>query len=245
MKKVLFIGDVHGLSEWNELALSALKQFQEIVFLGDYVDSFHVRPVAQLENLKAIIAFARKKGKEKTTLLLGNHDYAYINGYSRISGYQHSHAFEYRKIFQDNLDLFQIAWGYTNPEGKYTLATHAGLTKTYWKKYVIPEYDKGNFLDKFTEGQDESDFEIHETLNFLKDKKDLLWKVGSMRGGAGTPGPLWADYLEFMEDPYPNINQVFGHTPKSSVSIDHIGDYFYACIDSWGNKKQASLVLSL
>jgi len=243
--RVLFIGDLHGLTEWRELVLDGLKSFHEVVFLGDYIDSFHVRPVVQLENLKALISFVRKKAKGKATLLLGNHDYAVIHSYSGISGYQHQHAHEYRKIFQDNIDLFQIAWGYINSiTKKYTIATHAGLTKSYYYKYILPLMeDKTNFLYQII--KDNKNISIHETLNFLKDKKDLLWKVGSMRGGAGTPGPLWADYQELIEDPYPGINQVFGHTPKVSITIDHIGNEFYACVDSWRNKKIASLILSL
>ena len=50
-KKILFIGDIHGVSDWNEIAMNGLKQFYEIVFLGDYVDSFFVKPVEQLDNL--------------------------------------------------------------------------------------------------------------------------------------------------------------------------------------------------
>jgi len=244
-KKVLFIGDVHGLAEWRELALDGLKSFYEIVFLGDYVDSYHVRPVVQIENLKAIIAFKRKKKNAKITLLLGNHDYAYIHGYSQISGYQHPHAYQYRKLFQDNMDLFQIAWGYFDEKGKYTLATHAGLTHKYWGKHIIPEFQEKGFIREIEGSTLPSQLPIHETLNYLKDKKNILWKIGPVRQGSGTPGPLWADYTEFMDDPYPDINQVFGHTPKVSVTIDKSGDNFYACVDSWGNKKQASLVLSL
>jgi len=245
-KKVLFIGDVHGLSEWRELALDALKNFYEIVFLGDYVDSFHVRPIVQLENLKAIIAFVRKRSKDNVTLLLGNHDYAYLNQHYTTSGYQFTQAPEYYKLFHDNIDLFKVAWGYRDENDKYTLATHAGLTKTYWNCYILPLFEEGKFLHSLL-GEDKpfEKIEIHEILNYLRDKDEILWKVGSMRGGVGTPGPLWADYLEFMEDPYEDINQVFGHTPKISVTMDKNGDDFYVCVDSWGNKKQASIVISL
>ena len=75
--KVLFIGDIHGLDEWNDIAINGLKQFYEIVFLGDYVDSFFVKPVLQLNNLKNLCKFIRKN-KSHVTALLGNHDYAYI-----------------------------------------------------------------------------------------------------------------------------------------------------------------------
>ena len=244
--KVLFIGDIHGLSEWDNIAIGGLKQFYKIVFLGDYVDSFHVRPVEQLHNLKNICTFARKN-KDNVTLLLGNHDYAYIYNYPYISGHQATQAHEYRMIFQDNIDLFKMAWGYqSTATNQYTLATHAGLTQSFWNQFVVKDVEKG-FLSNFFKADDKKyeDYQIHEILNLLQDKGDVLWKVGQMRGGWGTPGPLWADYMELLEDPFENINQVFGHTPKASITVDHNGEYFLACVDSWGNKKVVSLMLPL
>lgn len=258
--KVLFIGDIHGLAEWDNIAIGGLKQFYKIVFLGDYVDSFFVRPVEQLHNLKNLCTFIRKN-KDQVTALLGNHDYAYVYNYPYISGHQPAHAHEYRKIFQDNIDLFQIAWGYQSDSSKqYTLATHAGLTQEFWDKHVLPEItnpetNSYKLIASEETGTDPSldimDFKqprtlmIHEKLNFLQDKGDILWKVGQMRGGWGTPGPLWADYIELLEDPYKGINQVFGHTPKASITVDHIDNNFLACVDSWGNKKVVSLMLPL
>lgn len=242
--KVLFIGDIHGLSEWDNIALAGLKQFYKIVFLGDYVDSFFVKPVEQLQNLKNLCTFIRKN-RTQVTALLGNHDYAYVYNYPFISGHQHSQISEYKKIFQDNIDLFQIAWGYQSDTSKqYTLATHAGLTQTFWNKHILPEFKEGKFLNQITEGKKPEDLKLHETLNFLQDK-EILWKVGEMRGGWGTPGPLWADYVELLDDPYEGINQVFGHTPKASVTVDHNGNNFLACVDSWGNKTVVSLMLPL
>jgi predicted phosphodiesterase len=257
--KVLFIGDIHGLAEWDNIALAGLKQFYEIVFLGDYIDSFFVRPVEQLANLKDLCTFIRRN-KNHVTALLGNHDYAYIYNHTGITGHQHTQAHEYRKIFQDNIDLFQIAWGYQSDISKqYTLATHAGLTQTFWNKHILPEINDPETnsyklianeeagtdpsLDKMDLKQPRK-LMIHEKLNFLQDK-ELLWKVGATRGGWGTPGPLWADYMEVLVDPYEGINQVFGHTPKVSITVDHIDNNFLACVDSWGNKKVVSLMLPL
>ena len=245
MNKILFIGDVHGLDEWQAIAKDALTNFYEIVFLGDYVDSFFVKGIHQIDNLRRLINFKKQHLDKNITFLLGNHDYAYLNGYSGTSGYQHQLYYEYKTLFQENIGLFSIAWGHTDSFNKYTLATHAGLTYNYWKRNIIPEFNKDNFLYNITNGKNPSDLPIHETLNYLRDKNEILWKVGPMRGGGSIPGPLWADYQELLDDPFPDINQVFGHTPKVSVSVDHIGDEFYACVDSWGNKKVASLILNL
>jgi len=242
MKHILFIGDIHGVPDWQELMPFGLYQCDEIVFLGDYIDSFHISPEDQLSNLQNIIEFAKKES-DVVTLLLGNHDYALIHGYSSISGYQHGYASAYKELFENNKDLFSIAWGYTNEKGKYTLATHAGLQWKYWQNYVLREFEKDKFLYKLTDGK--NDLPIHETLNFLKDKKDTIWTVGPRRGGFQTGSPIWADYNELITDPYPNINQIVGHTPGITTRITSIEDGFLACIDLRGNIKIASMTISL
>jgi len=229
--KVLFIGDIHGLIEWEELAKEGMKNFYKIVFLGDYVDSFFVKRSIQLYNLNNICNFARKN-KDQVTLLIGNHDYAYMHGIDGITGKQYEFAWEYKKIFDDNADLFQMAWGYTNDTTKkYTLATHAGYTTNYDEFFIKPEMKEGEL--------------IHDTLNRIHDRQELIWKVGRMRGGRGTPGPLWADYMEVLDDPYNGINQVFGHTPQVTPRLDFFGGDFIACIDDRGNKRVASMLINL
>lgn len=241
-KKVLFIGDIHGRPDWRETALEGMKRFQELVFIGDYFDSFDISSALQIDNFMAFLSFIKKKGG---TALLGNHDYAYIHGFSFISGYQHTQAHRYYQLLNNNRDLFKIAWGYRDLENNYTLATHAGLTQTFWDQYILPLFKKGEFLYNVTEGKSPKDLEIHEILNFLKDKKDLMWKVGSMRGGFETPSPIWADIQELIEDPFQGINQVVGHTANHSMSLDFIKEKnFIAKVDHF-NKKTASLVISL
>jgi hypothetical protein len=237
----MFIGDIHGISEWEEIVKNSLKQFYEIVFLGDYVDSFYIKAGEQLYNLNNICTFARKN-KKQVTLLLGNHDYAYVYNHPGISGHQHLHAHEFKKLFEDNLHLFKMAWGYKNPDtNKYTLATHAGLTTTFWNNFLVPETKEGGFVHKITEGKD---IPIHDVINYLQDKQ-IMWKVGKARGGVGTPGILWADYTEVLEDRLEGINQIFGHTPQPSVRVDQFNGDMVACIDSWGNKKASSLLITL
>lgn len=235
-KKVTFIGDIHGRDGWIDIVNDALLHFNHVVFLGDYVDSFNIRPVLIKHNLEAIIGF-KIQNPDNVTLLLGNHDWAYLYDHHRISGFQWQMWQEYKKIFRDNIDLFDVAWGYTNPRTKkYTLATHAGLTYKYWNQVVLPKLkNPEDKLYKLVEGNPEN-YQIHEILNFMKGGDDM-WKVGSMRGGVGTPSPIWADYLELLDDPYPEMNQVFGHTARGRVSMDQFGDHFIAKVDGYYNEK--------
>lgn len=240
-KKVLFIGDIHGRTDWRETAVEGLKKFQEVVILGDYWDSFDVSSALQKDNFYQILSFVRKK--KNVTALLGNHDYAYIHAFHSISGYQHSQAPVIKKLFEDNRDLFKIAWGYEDRNGKYTLATHAGLTYSFWTQHILPLFD-GGFLSNVFGDKGPNEIPIHEVLNALIDKKELMWKVGHARGGWGTPGPLWADYRELLADPFPEINQVVGHTVNHAPSIDLLDGNVIARIDSWG-PKTAALVLGI
>ena len=241
-KKVLFIGDIHGRTDWRETANEGLKKFQEVVLLGDYWDSFDVSPALQKDNFYQVLSFVKKK--KGVTALLGNHDYAYIHAFSSISGYQFSQAPIIKDIFEKNRGVFKIAWGYTDSKGKYTLATHAGLTYSFWKKEVIPLFQEGKFLHQVFEGKSIDEVPIHEALNALIDKTALMWKVGPRRGGWGYPGPLWADYHELLEDPFPGINQVVGHTVNHAPSVDILGEDIIARVDNWG-PKVASLVLGI
>ena len=244
MKRCLFIGDIHGNTGWEKLILEAFSKSYHIIFLGDYVDNENIRPVEILHNLKKIIGY-KKKRPDKITLLLGNHDFAYIDAHYHTSGFNWHVWQDYKKIFSDNKDLFQVAWGYTNPKThKYTLATHAGLTSTYYNNFIKPIIeDPKSLLNKLTDGKADK-LQLHEVFNYLRND-EILWKVGSYRGGSGTPSILWADYLELLEDRYEGINQIFGHTAAGTISVDQFGDDLVAKIDGYYNKQLAHILLNI
>ena len=104
MKKILTLGDIHGRDKWmfhthgsphefnhwmtmvengvpadaeefwNEMPYT---QYDQIVFVGDYVDSYDLSNVLILDNLKKILLF-KKALPDKVVLLLGNHDIQYF-----------------------------------------------------------------------------------------------------------------------------------------------------------------------
>ena len=241
-KKILFIGDIHGQDGWREIVADALPKFYPIVFLGDYVDSFTVRAAEQMFNLKEIIAL-KEKYPDRITLLLGNHDWAYIYDCTSISGFQWQQWQTFKKLFNDNIELFDVAWGYENWQTKkYTLATHAGIVYNWYQYNIVPMLkDENSKLYKLTEGKD---VPLHTMLNYLKGN-NVLWKIGPARRGTSHPGPLWADYQELIGDAYPGINQVVGHTASGTVYVDQFGDDLIAKVDGWYNKKLAHLVIGL
>lgn len=221
--KILVIGDIHGRDSWKTYVNNALLNFvDKIIFLGDYVDSFNIQPDEIVDNLKNIIEL-KKIYPDKFVLLLGNHDYSYYFSYNGTSGYNYYFAHEYFDLFKSNWDLFDIVWGYTNDNHKYTLLIHAGLSKTYWNKNILNTIkDKDSYVHKINDYIDLDSLNnkpVHEILNFYKNDNNTLWKVGSIRGGSGYGSILWADKSEIKKDPFPNINQVIGHTSSFEIEL--------------------------
>jgi len=243
-KNVQIIGDIHGRSDWEKILGIALPKFYHIVFLGDYVDSFDIRPRLILDNFRKILGY-KKKYPDRITLLLGNHDYAYIDDHITTSGYNHIWALAYKEFFQKNREYFDVAWGHTNNKDKYTLATHAGLTQRFYNNYILPSLkDSNSKINKLTNGR-AGELKLHEIINLMRDDQ-ILWKVGGVRGGAGTPGPLWADYTELLDEPYVGINQVFGHTAIGSVSISlNNGEDLLIKVDGELAKGTSNILLKL
>jgi len=220
--KLLIIPDVHGLNAWKDQVKNVMfMPDSHVIFLGDYVDSRgeQLTGFDIMSNLNDIIAFKKNK-PEKITLLLGNHDYAYVFGKTAISGFNYEMWETYRPIFNDNWNLFDMAWGFTGEDKKYTLLTHAGLTGWFYsaieREIKNPETTMHRIL-----GEDElwRNLPLHELLNYFKDQAGLMWKVGGERGGSSPSGSiLWADKRELTSDTYPGIDQIVGHT--SSPYID-------------------------
>src|ERR1700750_1562842 len=101
MSKTVVISDLHGHDSWKRV-LDREKEFDKVVFMGDYVDSFNIHVSKQVGNLREIIQF-RKDNPDTVTLQLGNHDLNYWQGYTQTcSGYQSAHAAQDETIYEPN-----------------------------------------------------------------------------------------------------------------------------------------------
>jgi len=198
--KIVSIGDTHGIDILPEINIV---NYDKIIFVGDYMDSFTVSGPTQIDNLLKIIEL-KLTYPEKVELLLGNHDIQYYLHDSllylvRASGYNPITKFDAYDVFTKHKDLFKIAWQYDN-----YIWTHAGI-------------HKGWYNDTFKR------FDIHKTLadslNFeLEEQNPVLWWCSLQRGGSHkTPGPLWADKIETWRKPLPGFHQIVGHTHLSEI----------------------------
>lgn len=217
MKKdiILVCGDIHGRKFWKK-PCENIDNYDKVVFLGDYLDPYNFEFISveeAIENFKEIIEF-KKEHMDKVILLIGNHDCPYaFKSYYGFSTYhcRHSriHHNEIHKLFNENIDLFQIAYAY-----KDILFTHAGV--------------ESKWLDKIVECKETDLNKICEILNNLTSSIDGLKKLHCItgeRGGRDRYGScVWTDVHDMMWDvnakknpnavikPIQNIKQVFGHT---------------------------------
>lgn len=137
--KILVIPDIHG----NYVAaLQNIKDHKDevdkVVWLGDGVDDFNegLNGQTMIDGLNKLIEFKNNE-PNKFELLLGNHDLSYLaqtrNG-EGVSGHHYEYADKYKKIFEDNIDKFNIIYKIDN-----ILFSHAGVSQQWLQhvKYLI------------------------------------------------------------------------------------------------------------
>jgi hypothetical protein len=220
--KTLVIPDVHqdlaGVRKIFQIEKS--ESFDEIIFLGDWFDSFHEPP--KVSSFKDTCLFLRdlvwNNKSNKMVFLVGNHDLAYIynnkkSGYSSIipsltywcSGVTKNKIGTFRQVFYDKslkddwfIDNFKIAH-----KSQGWIFSHAGM--------VNRQIPYGHTIDKVI---DEVLPDVWANFrNTLHSKNALISAVGTVRGGQdNTGGLLWLDYYsEFF--PSADVGkQVFGHS---------------------------------
>ena len=195
---------------WNE-------QIDEIVFLGDYFDDFHSNYKDYERMSEAFLKFLSNKSHPKTTILAGNHDYAYYAN-KCCTG----HRPELLHIVLDCLNKvdkdFTIRVMYKVDD---VIFSHAGLSNT-WANKTISLF-----------GAEDNIESIISTTNILgRTKHYRLWEEDS---------PLWVRPQE--QDKVPEFRriklykpddyfQVVGHTPvemptqeNNLLSLDTFSTY--------------------
>lgn len=226
MKKIIAIGDVHGLDNWKNfadinvlLSESNIKcEYDYYIFIGDYCDSFDKKNNEIYDNLLEIIKF-KKLYPDNVILLWGNHELQYAldnpfygNSKYICSGYRPEIKFDLHEIFKNNFDLFQLSFQYNN-----YIFTHAGIHKGWYEYRFIPMF---NDLEKYL-----NDNNIKNECNNISDKLNLafnhkldcIFDVGYHRGGReNVGGPLWLD-KQLHNKCLDNYHQVVGHTKIDKI----------------------------
>ncbi len=217
--QVLVIPDIHGLSTWRQV-LKAHPKVDQIVFLGDYFDSFDSFDIAhteQLANFQQILA-AKLAEPLRITLLVGNHDYQYFDFvHEHYSGYNYA----LQRALVRKLDplltegTLQAAIAFDSQ-----LYSHAGVSKTWAADWGLAElYGSGK----------PSTHAIAEALNTLLVHRPSAFAFQrdpqhytDPTGDNPWQGPLWIRPPAFLGDAL-CPGQIVGHTvlPKGLAIVPH------------------------
>ena len=259
-KKILSLGDIHGRSIWKQLAYGSIydyetwrtavdngapgisdlwndmpfMQYDLIIFIGDYVDSFNVSNTEMLHNLKDIIHFKKALG-DKVVLLIGNHDVQYMLPNLICSGYRGEMRIDLGMLFNDNLSLFKMAHEEIGEDGSKWIWTHAGVTEGWYNEVLLHRLKNPNH--RFAKAIVEHDLDnqsIASNLNFAWEmKSDLLFTVDAYSGGISKwAGPIWVRPAMLNYHRIDGLNQVVGHTPQRFIKVvnqDDEGRMFIGC----------------
>lgn len=215
--KTIIIPDVHGRTFWATAVLG--HEYDDIIFLGDYLDPYtsieHITSLEAIENFKEILSF-KNKHSDNVTLLLGNHDFGYIDPKICESRRDWEHYNEIADVFEKNLDKFILATERTDQSGRRILFTHAGVQKG-WLLDKLRKDDMATAFPGLVERQGKGRktiIAIHpelfsaETLNGAWKAKEtnperyealmnVLDMVPYSRGGWYNHGsPIWGDANE-------------------------------------------------
>jgi len=207
--KNIYIGDIHGLDVWKQI-IDTHQDFNNVVFIGDYLDSYDIPPQDQLKNFQEIIEF-KKNNMDKVHLLIGNHDihyFPYIND-TATSGYQPGMRFAYQQVIEENHHLFKMVTMVSN-----NLCSHAGISQMF--------LDDNGFKD----GDNVVDF-----INDLFKYKPNTFLFGQKEGWFVSPygddpfqSPLWIRPKSLMKNNKNSFlkkrfKQIVGHTVQDSIDI--------------------------
>jgi UDP-2,3-diacylglucosamine pyrophosphatase LpxH len=233
--KNIYIGDIHGLTVWKEI-VEAHPDATNIVFVGDYFDSFDVSGLEQLHNVEEIVQFKidREQDPNKHVyLLVGNHDLHYWPGIKwrgSTSGYQPKMLHQFEHFFRENEEYFQMAVCI----GK-NLCTHAGVSSAFLKDtgYWTHDYKDESHVVEFLNGlfkhkPNEFDFSAYESRHYGLAYSD---PYGNNEGQS----PVWIRPSALQRsnnrtDLKKNYIQIVGHTQQPSIDIKGKttgGKYYY------------------
>ena len=206
--KTICIGDLHGNDRWKAI-LEKEKNYDRIIFLGDYFDSkrFDIGIEAELENFKNILDL-KNTFPEKVILLCGNHDLHYLElNMSICSGFQWQNFDQIHSILRPVYENGLLEMCFYDKDLKM-MFSHAGISKKWYQ-----------FIFKKEENDPDS---IAGAINMLFTKNPFYFEYlyEETEGDAESiQGPCWIRPLFLLVDLYENFGQVVGHSQVPEIQL--------------------------
>lgn len=210
MNKIIVIGDLHGRNIWQDIvnkekSLPRKDKVDQIIFMGDYFDSFDVPYEEQMKNFADIIAF-KKLYKEKVILLFGNHEFHYMwYAKEKYSGYQELHAIDIQQVLRNAVKEGWLQMAYQHEQ---YLFTHAGVTQTWYKENYNRTLSGKNLAGKINEI-----FSDHPEAFRFTPSNPL-----DHTGDSITQSPIWVRPRALSFDAVEGFTHVVGHTHVKEIT---------------------------
>lgn len=199
--KTLVFGDIHGRNIWNKFINQ--ENPDKIIFIGDYFDSFNISGYKQKNNFQHILNFKRSR-PDDVILLVGNHDFHYLDPNEKYSGYQYDNAFDIYELLRKSINEQLIQMCYIIDD---IIFTHAGVSKVWCENNEIDLNDLENSInDRFY--YKPSSFKFTMGANF------------SQYGDDVEQSPIWIRIPSLKKAKLENYRYVIGHTIQESINFD-------------------------
>lgn len=189
--KSLIIPDIHNQFQRAEEIIARETNADEIVFLGDYLDSWGDSPEEMRDTL---VWLQRSCSNAKRIHLMGNHDVSYVQKRWRCSGWTAAKA-----VVADEMFFRNGLWRRLVPwyETQGWLLSHAGVGQRYFDAMGL-SYDADTVRTLVGNG-------VPSPFTYVSD----------ISGGLDPfDGPLWLrpSAVVLGDDKYYAVPQIFGHT---------------------------------
>ena len=232
--KNIYIGDIHGRDTWKQI-VNEHKDANNIVFVGDYFDSYNIPGIVQLHNVKEIVEFKKEQELDPTKkvyLLIGNHDHHYWPGVKDkggTSGFQATMMFQFEQFFRENKSMFQMSALVGN-----RLCTHAGVSSVFLNETGFWKYndDESQISDWLNDLFEYKPNEFIFTAGFDRTK---VFEKTSHYGDNTWQSPIWIrpnslQKVNKKTDLKKNYIQIVGHTQQTQIDVNGKatgGRYYY------------------
>lgn len=189
--KILVVADSHGNPVPLKIAKKYGKNFDKIIFLGDFFDHGEEEFNVQKENFLDVMRFKRENPSQ-VIVLIGNHDANYI-----VPGFyiwQPDYGKEIKKLMEKYIKEFNMAY----LKGKW-LFSHAGFSQIWFKNQGFRDLTPA----------------VISRLNTALHNMDFSYlQVCGLDPAGDDPeqNPLWIRPGSLIKCCLPGFNQVVGHT---------------------------------
>lgn len=203
LRKRLVIGDIHGHIEPFK-TIYETEHPDDVIILGDYFDNFHGTDKEIIDCFDTILKMQKSHKHGKFILLIGNHDFHYLDLTERYSGKRKSYELLVAMKLDKLVEEHKMQYVYVDLKNK-TVYSHAGIMNKWMSENRL-----------FT-------FNL-EDLNDIDSRKYRFTFRGGDSGYGDGPyaSPIWVRPSTLEQDMFVDLagitwTQVVGHTHSSKA----------------------------